>query len=192
MWILINLQIRRRDEKVFGIAAVRKYLLEFVSKKYSDSIPIFLKQIRQRKKDVEDHLANIREQIRTLDQSKLRTIAANYVANFSQMTKDILLGSMEGANPFTYGQELSEETYLLGEWWNEYGEATPIPVAKLPKADSKVYGGQQLQRLLLQFKYIVEQTSISDISEDDIRNATALSGPKNPHSLIWAVGLISF
>lgn len=160
-------------------------MLEVVAKKYSDNIPNFLKQIRQRKKDTTELLASVREQIRTLDKSKLRTIAANYVTNFCQLTKETLLGSMEGGNPFTYGHDLADEFLILGDWWNEYGET--IKVSNLPKSDNKLYGGQQFQRLLNQFKYIVEQTTISNLNEDEILNSIGVSNKGNMNSLLWAV-----
>lgn len=94
---------------------------------------------------------------------------------------------MEGGNPFTCGHDLAEELNILGNWWNEFGEPIKLPDPKISKSDIKLYGGQQFQRLLNQFKYIVEQTSVGDLMEDDILNAISVSGRKNVNSLIWAV-----
>src|SRR5688572_8638948 len=87
-----------RHEQLIGSLAMRKYIFEVSLKKYQDSIPDLLKQVRQLKKARNDNLQFIQQQIRTLDNNKLRSLASNYVSDYLQYLAALLQGSLEG-NP---------------------------------------------------------------------------------------------
>jgi hypothetical protein len=93
---------------MIGLQTFRKYLLEITWKRYQESIPDLLKQIRTIQKERRDQLEAIQMQISTLDKNKLRSIASSYVSDFCQYLVGLLGGSLE-ANPTISGQTLNEE-----------------------------------------------------------------------------------
>lgn len=105
--------IRNRHEQLIGSLAMRKHVFEIALKKYQDSIPDLLKQVRQLKKARSDNLHFIQQQIRTLDNNKLRSLASNYASDYLQYLVALLQGSLEG-NPAINGQTLEEEKAITG------------------------------------------------------------------------------
>jgi hypothetical protein len=62
---------------------------------------------------------------------------------------------------------------------------------KIPHASSKLYGGQQFERLLAEFKAVVEHQAIHNLSLDDIATATGPQKLNNASNIAWAVRLIN-
>lgn len=100
-----------------GAQALRKHVMELVWKRYNDSIPDLLKQIRSIKKQRSDELLSVQQQMKTLDNNKLRSFASNYVSDFLQFLVSILGGSTEG-NPSLNGQTSDEERQAAGNSLN--------------------------------------------------------------------------
>ena len=108
--------VHRHDNSI-GIQALRKYVTELAHKRYQDSIPDLLKQIRNTKKERNDQLTSIQHHIRTLDKNKLRAIASNYVSDFLQYIVTLLQGSeqsLEGI-PNNSGFTLDDEKIHYGK-----------------------------------------------------------------------------
>lgn len=94
---------------------LKRHLLEVTWKKYQDTIPELLKRIRSFKKQSEQRLTHIENQIKSLDINKLRGAAARYVMLFLQNIEKLLSGTLEG-NPSIYGQTLREEKLQDGKY----------------------------------------------------------------------------
>jgi hypothetical protein len=58
---------------------------------------------------------------------------------------------------------------------------------KIPNWDAKLFGGQQMERMLAQFKAVANHTRIKNLSVDEIATSSGLSGLKNVNTHIWAV-----
>jgi hypothetical protein len=128
-------------------------------------------------------------QLATLDSSKLRSIASNYVVNFLQVVERLIAGTSEG-NPSVNGQTLEEERNAHGEgdWMDLYHR--PIQVEpeewKISYWDNKLYGGQQFERLLAEYRAVVDRTRIPEITMDDVATAAGINKLNNIPNYAWA------
>jgi len=127
--------------------------------------------------------------LKSLDSNKLRGNASRFVVHFLQLIEKLLLGTLEG-NPGLNGQTLQEENRHddAGEWLNrEWTRITFDPEEwKIPHASSKLYGGQQVERLLAEFKAVVDHTEMEELSMDDIATATGPQKINNAINTVWA------
>jgi len=147
-----------------------------------------LKRIRSFKKQSEQKLAHIENQIKSLDINKLRGAAARYVMHFLQSIEKLLSGTLEG-NPSIHGQTLKEEKLQdeTGEWVSF--DHTVISVEKdwnIPQADNRLYGGQQFERLLAEFRAVVEHRKMNTLTLDDIATAAGPLKLNNSANCTWA------
>jgi len=167
----------------------KKHILELTWSKYQSNIPELLKRLRAFRKKSEDSLRHISSQITSLDSNKLRGNAARYVMQFLRNIEKLLVGTLEG-NPAINGQTTEEEKSQdeTGDWKNF--EATPIkfdPIQwKIPHATSKLYGGQQFERLLAEFKVVTEHIQIDSLTADEIATAAGPQRLTNASICSWA------
>jgi len=186
---LEQLQYDRRYSSSIGVSGLRKHLQESTWQKYQSAVPDLLKRLRLMKKRSEEKLVSLETQISSLDANKLRGNASRFVMHFLQLVEKLLLGTLEG-NPGINGQTLLEEKAQdeTGDWLNR--EWTRIQFDpeewKIPHASSKLYGGQQLERLLAEFKAVVDHTEMEDLSMDDIATATGPQKVNNAINTVWA------
>ncbi len=87
------------------------------------------------------------------------------------------------------GQTFEDERAALGDWCDEKGDPVYFDPQewKVPHWDAKLLGGQQIERMLFQFKAIASHLQLKDISVDDIATSAGLSGLKTLSSHVWAV-----
>jgi len=57
---------------------------------------------------------------------------------------------------------------------------------KLPYWDNRLYGGQQFERLLTEFRLVAEKTAPSDITMDDVATAAGINKLNNIPNYMWA------
>lgn len=187
--LLEQLQYDRRYAPFIGVVALKKHILELTWKKYQDGIPELLKRLRAYKKKSEDSLNYIQAQLKNLEPNTLRGNASRYAMHFLQCIEKLLTGTLEG-NPSINGQSLEEEKSQdeTGDWRDS--DFTPIrfdPVEwKIPHANSKLYGGQQFERLLAEFKAVVEHQTVHHLSTDDIATAAGPQKLNNASNIAWA------
>eukprot|EP01099_Mayorella_cantabrigiensis_P000830 TRINITY_DN1356_c0_g1_i1.p1 TRINITY_DN1356_c0_g1~~TRINITY_DN1356_c0_g1_i1.p1 ORF type:complete len:728 (-),score=209.06 TRINITY_DN1356_c0_g1_i1:108-2291(-) len=186
---LEQLQFDKRFEANIGLHALRKYLLHLSWKNYQDNVPKILKRLRQKKASSENALEKIQSQLATLDSLKLRSLASDYVVDFLQIIERLITGTSEG-NPTVNGQSLEEEKLQHGdgEWIDAHNRIIKFDPDewKIPYWDSKLYGGQQFERLLSEFKSVAEHTRISDVTMDDVATAAGINKLNNIPNYAWA------
>jgi len=186
---LEQLQFDKRYEGHIGIHALRKYVLNLAWKSYQESIPKILKHFRAKKVQTERKIKEIENQQATLDNSKLRSIASNHVVNFLQVVEKLIAGTSEG-NPLVNGQTLEEEKQScgMGDWVDLYNQPTRFEPEewKIPYWDNKLYGGQQFERLLAEFKAVAGRTIIPEVTMDDVATAAGISKLNNVPNYAWA------
>jgi len=186
---LEQLQFDKRYESYIGIHALRKYVLNLTWKSYQESIPRILKQFRAKKIESERKIKEVEHQQQSLDNHKLRSIASNYVVNFLQVIEKLISGTSEG-NPSVNGQTLEEEKSAcgMGDWVDLYNQPTRFEPEewKIPYWDNKIYGGQQFERLLAEFKAVSGRTEIPEVTGDDIATAAGISKLNNVPNYAWA------
>jgi hypothetical protein len=76
-----------------------------------------------------------------------------------------------------------------GCWSDEQGSEVPLqPYSKqVLNWDTKLYGGQQFERLLADFKAITSHMSIKHITADEIATSSGLSGVRHISNHVWSV-----
>ncbi|KAN0039651.1 hypothetical protein ACTA71_007452 [Dictyostelium dimigraforme] len=190
MHALEQLQYDKRYERSIGVLPLRRYILNIVWKSYQDTIPRILKHLRSKRQTAEATLNELQKQSSSLDSTKLRSIASNYTVTFLQITEKLLSGTSEG-NPSANGQTLEEEKSQqgdCGEWVDAYKEAIYIDPEEwnIPYWSSKLYGGQQLERLMAEFKAVCDNSKISEVKMDDIATASGINKLNNIPNYAWA------
>ena len=76
-----------------------------------------------------------------------------------------------------------------GEWLDIHGQAVKFDPEEwsIPYWDAKLYGGQQFERLLSEFKAVCMHTNMPAISVADVATATGLNKLNNVPNYAWAV-----
>jgi len=192
--LLEQLQYDRRYGPFIGIVALKKQVLELTWKKYQDNIPELLKRLRTFKRKSESNLELIQAQLNSLESNTLRGNAARYAMHFLQNIEKLLTGTLEG-NPSINGQTLEEEKLQdeTGDWRDS--DFNPIKFDpkewKIPHPTSKLYGGQQFERLLAEFKSVAEHRTIQTPNLDDIATAAGPQKLNNYSNIAWAASDIA-
>eukprot|EP01097_Dermamoeba_algensis_P004231 TRINITY_DN2796_c0_g1_i1.p1 TRINITY_DN2796_c0_g1~~TRINITY_DN2796_c0_g1_i1.p1 ORF type:complete len:386 (-),score=134.94 TRINITY_DN2796_c0_g1_i1:91-1248(-) len=161
--------------------------------KISRNTPEVLKQIRQLRKQTEDDHYAVGDLIDGLHEARLRTSATSYSALFLGAVEKVLSGSLEG-NPSLNGETLSEEREKeeTGPWLDSNNRPLKnLKDLQVPYAESKLYGSQQFERLLLEFKAICEKTTLPDITAHDVSTATGPHKLKLVSNFVWAASDIA-
>lgn len=82
---------------------------------------------------------------------------------------------------------MAEEKELIGEWSDENGDVIKLKSSKnIPYADTRIYGGQQFERLLAEFKEIAHSVFIKESTLDEIATSAGPSKLNNISNLAWA------
>lgn len=186
---LEQLQYDRRYEKSIGVTALHKSILDQTWKKYQEFVPEVLKRLRNHKKQAQDNLEKVTSQLEAMQPNQLRASSSSFLSEFLQAIEDLVQGSLEG-KPSQNGQTLIEEKTHedAGEWHDyERREITFDPADwKIPSHNSKLYGGQQLERLLAEFKAVVERSATIQVSRHEIASALGTSKSGLAPDLVWA------
>ncbi|GAM21039.1 hypothetical protein SAMD00019534_042140 [Acytostelium subglobosum LB1] len=194
MELLEQLQFDRRFERNIGYSAFRHAVSEITWRQYQEAIPEVLKRLRAFRKSSEEQLAKLKIQLENMNAGKLRIIASNYVMEFLQSIEKLVVGTLEG-NPTLNGQTLAEEKSQdeTGEWVDHNHRAIlfDAKTMNVPFHESKVYGGQQFERLLSEFKAISEAAELAELSSDEIATALGSNRPSNVSVLAWAASDIA-
>ncbi|KAF2077035.1 hypothetical protein CYY_001667 [Polysphondylium violaceum] len=190
MQSLEQFQYDKRYERNIGVHPFRRYILNIVWKSYQDNIPRILKHLRSKRATAESALNDLQKQSGSLDSTMLRSIASNYTVTFLQINEKLISGTSEG-NPSVNGQTLEEEKSQQGdggEWVDLYNRPIKFDPEEwgIPYWNSKLYGGQQFERLMAEFKAVSDNTKISEVTMDDVATATGINKLNNIPNYAWA------
>lgn len=186
--LLDSLQFDKRYADSIGVHNLRRVVQQLSWKSYQNHIPQVLKRLRALKRETGVKLDKLRHLLQSLDSSKLRTTATTYVVHFLQIIEKLIAGTSEG-NPSVNGQTLLEEkNYGQGEWFDSNYQEIKVdaPAWKIPYHDSRLYGGQQFERLMSEFKAVVDHMTINEVSMDDIATAAGLNRLNNIPNFAYA------
>lgn len=194
MALLEQLQHDKRHEKSFGAHAVRRRLLHHVWRGYQDAVPRVLKQLRARAATTDRELRAQQAQLQALDVAKLRSIASHYVVAFLQAIARLLEGTCD-ANPAAAGETLADERREQGhdDWLDAQNRPIRFDPAewKVPYADAKIYGGQQFERALAEFRAVMQHSRLGDVSVDEVASAAGVNRLNNVPNYGWAASDIA-
>eukprot|EP00007_Cunea_sp_BSH-02190019_P007876 CAMPEP_0174243368 /NCGR_PEP_ID=MMETSP0417-20130205/31414_1 /TAXON_ID=242541 /ORGANISM="Mayorella sp, Strain BSH-02190019" /LENGTH=809 /DNA_ID=CAMNT_0015322881 /DNA_START=39 /DNA_END=2468 /DNA_ORIENTATION=+ len=191
---LQDLEALTYDKKyadTIGANRLRHHLQQQAWKQYQNLTPTILKALRKRKADAAAQLSVVQKELEDLSCSSFRQIATKYSVDFLQVIRKLLDGTSEG-NPAVTGQTLEEEKKDHGdaEWYTASGAALKFEPGdekwKVPYWNNRIYGGQQFERMLCEFKTVVEHTEFPALSMDQIATAAGYGRLNNVPDFGWA------
>src|SRR5690348_9649423 len=76
-----------------------------------------------------------------------------------------------------------------GDWVDLYNRVIRFEPEEwnIPYWDNKLYGGQQFERLLAEYRAVSEHTEISEVTMDDVATAAGINKLNNIPNYSWAV-----
>ncbi|EGG23135.1 hypothetical protein DFA_05265 [Cavenderia fasciculata] len=151
-------------------------------------------RLRAFRKTSDEQLAKLKGQLDAMTAGRLRVVASNYVMEFLQSIEKLIVGTLEG-NPSLNGQTLAEEKQQeeTGEWHDHNHRPIHFDAKtwNVPFHESKVYGGQQFERLLAEFKSVCERVELGELADDEVAVALGSNKPTNVSILAWAASDIA-
>jgi len=191
---LESLQYDKRYSKQIGIPSFRAFLADTTWKKYQEGIPEIHKKIKENKVTLDEDLRRIQYELMSLESHKLRATSSNYVMNFLQNVEKLITGTLEG-NPAQNGQTLEEEYVIdaAGVWRDSSHKRIRFNPKKwqIPYYDTRLYGGQQFERLLNEFKAVADHTSITTVTMDEVATAIGPNKLNNAPNYAWVASDIA-
>jgi len=192
---LEQLQYDKRHEGSIGAPAFVQHIVQYVWRAHQVFCPRALEEIRSRKSASERNHTVAEEKVKALTSNYFRVVASGYAMQFLQTVQALLRGCAEG-NPAVNGETLDQEKSGCGvdsQWVN--GEGQPVSVGQetwdVPMWDIKLFGTQQFERLLAEFRLVSQHLAISDISDDDIATGAGIPALSNTPNDRWAASDIA-
>ena len=152
-------------------------MISLVWRKYQESVPQILKKLQALKQKTQNQLQSIQSKLNNMETYKLRALASQYVMQFLQMIDQLLNGTLAG-NPAQNGQTLEEEHSQeeAGPWIDSNYQMIEVLSKDLgiSHSDSKLYGGQQFDRLLSEFKAVSMNIDFGTVSNNDVATSAGI------------------
>jgi len=184
------LQYDKRHEACIGAPAFVEHITQFVWRAHQVFSPRVLEEIRTRKTKSERSLETAQKKVEALTSNYFRVVASGYAMQFLQTVQALLRGCAEG-NPAVNGETLDQEKANCGAdslWINNEGQ--PVAVDSdtwdVPMWDVKLFGTQQFERLLAEFRLVSQHLVASSISDDDIATGAGIPALSNTPNNRWA------
>lgn len=201
-----ELKTDRSLEQHIGIHNFRRALLNTTWKYYREVIATSQNKLRHLKQKYEEEISEWDSLLQDLQVDRLKSMALTHAATLNNSIEKILTGSIEGtsllavlttnlmrannaANPLQSGQTLSEEVQEAGEWLDEESKKLDVDynAMQLPHKNVRVYGAQQFERLLAEFKAVVELQTLNTTSMDDYASSAGPNKLNNVSGHAWTV-----
>jgi hypothetical protein len=192
---LESMQYDKKFEKKVGAGMLQRSILDYTWQRHQGLISDILRRLRELGRQATDGTSTVKSQLASLSVGELRQRASNKLGSIIMVLTDLLLGSIEG-RPAQYGQTLAEEKLLaieLGDWMDSKHEKIEVnPAASgIPSFESRLYGGQQFERLLAEFRAVVGQSVRAEISADEIATALGVGKVDVAPNIAWAASDIA-
>ena len=71
------------------------------------------------------------------------------------------------------------------EWLDVERRSQAVPRERVPYFDSKLYGGQQFERLLVEFKLVVENIKLDPLTQSDVATVLGARKLRNLSDYAW-------
>ena len=191
-----NLERLRYDKRFqgrIGVPAVVSYVSQFILKAHQAQSPKIDLALRAKVHATEHAMHHMNKRSEAVKGSNyFRVLASDYSMLYLKTLHGLLHGTIDGT-PAVNGQSLEQEKTMCGidgEWVD--GNGLPIAAgvgAEIPMQDNRLYGGQQFERLLSEFRIVAEQIPVPEISVDDIATGGGAGGIptlRNAPNFAWA------
>ena len=199
---LEQLQYDKRHEGAVGAPAFVQHITQYVRRAHQAFSPRVLQEIRARRAAAEHARTAAEHRADTLTPTHFRAAASECATLFLQTVHALLRGTAD-ANPALNGETLDQEKDACGidgQWVTANGE--PLPLRdndgdndgdgdSVPLWDNRLYGTQQFERLLAEFRLVGEHLRIPTVSDDDIATAAGIPALANTPNTLWAASDIA-
>jgi len=184
------LQYDKRHEAAIGAPAFVQHITQFVWRAHHVFNPRVLEEIRTRKTASERNHAAAQKKVEALTSNYFRVVASGYAMQFLQTVQALLRGCAEG-NPAVNGETLDQEKASCGAdnmWVNSEGQPVAVDSDSwdVPMWDVKLFGTQQFERLLAEFRLVSQHLVASSIADDDIATGAGIPALSNTPNDRWA------
>lgn len=171
-----------------GALQLRNWAKNQVWRRFQQFVPALMQTARERVASSQVDLQTIRQQMDSFKGAKLRSLASNYTTEFLQAVSSLLAGTAEG-NAMINGETLAEEKKGHGD--AVWRTANNLPVQwkgdlNVPLEGEKLYGGQQLERLLAEFQVVANRAEIAEPSLADVANAAGINKLSSSTDVSWS------
>jgi len=185
---------RLRYDKRFlgriGVPAVVAYVSQFILKAHQAQSPKVDLALRGKIQASVHSLHRITERGNAVKRSNyFRVIASDYSMLYLKTLHGLLHGTIDGT-PAVNGQSLEQEKSMCGidgQWVDGNGLPIGSGTISVPMEDNRLYGGQQFERLLTEFRVMAEQIPVPDICVNDIAGSGTggIASLRNAQSVAW-------
>lgn len=160
------------DTQAVGARNFARCIFAYVWRVHQASAPRVLHALRARRADCAAKAQACAAQRERIGPSLFRVLAAGYAVDFLGLVRSLVAGSAAGL-PSLNGQTTPEERAACGtggEWADSEGRAIEVRYDEwaVPHWQSRVYGGQQFERLLAEFAAVCSHVTIDVINDDDV------------------------
>lgn len=151
----------------YSIFNIKKHILSWVWKRYIPQIPGIIQYLVQEKEFLQRKLQSIENNISKLsDINFLRIQARKFTSSLLITLTNLIYGNTQ-AHPVQNGQTVFDEVKRLKPnnycWEINYIDKELQEVSKL-----KLYGGQQIQRLLQEFNFKINEITMHPLTNEEI------------------------
>jgi len=189
----INLERLRYDKRYqgrIGVPAVVAYVSQFVLKTHQEQSPKIDLALRAKVQASAHALHHITERGNAVKGSNyFRVLASDYSMLYLKTLQGLLHGTIDGT-PAVNGQSLDMEKTMCGidgQWVDGNGLPISTGGVEIPMENYRLYGGQQFERLLSEFRVMAEQVPVPDISVSDIASGGGgVPSLRNAPNFAWA------
>jgi len=185
------LQYDRRFERSIGAPAVQRCVLDFAWRRYQDNVvPRVVRRLRELRRSAVDSRAATEARLSALGPADLRKDASVRASAFFGTIVSMLCGGLEG-RPALNGQTLAEERAVAAELGFAFVADGASLTTPIPAADAHVYGAQQFERMLAEFRAVVASQVQLVASPDEIATALGASRVDVAPDVAWAASDIA-
>jgi len=148
-----------------GISKFRKLILSMCWDQYSNiELPKLFKFVTAKNKELTNQIQKIESQISNLN---LLNLATKYASLYLSISQSVLVGCAQG-NPTIHGESLKEEIddqMFVSTEWEQSSSSVPFQ-------DTRIYGGQQFERLFSEFRSVVNNLKIKTEETTDLSQSS--------------------
>jgi len=176
----MNLERLRYDKRYqgrIGVPAVVSYISHFILKAHQAQSPKVDLALRDKVQASVRALHKITQRGEAVKRPNyFRILASDYSMLYLKTLQGLLHGTIDGT-PAVNGQSLEQERTMCGadgQWVD--GSGIPFDnLVEVPMGDNRLYGGQQFERLLTEFRLVAEHIPVPDMSVSDISAGSGTS-----------------
>jgi len=167
--------VDRRFELFITLARMRTVVFDLVLSAFRQVVPAIKQGHKQLQEGVRNELAAVNKQIQSLNPQKLRGYATNTGTTYYRFMQSMLEGTVENLLPShhaTFGQNLEEECRTIngGPWLDSDSLAIHFDADdwNVPAAGRRLLGRQQFERLLSEFRIVMQHTVMDQLTLDEV------------------------